>query len=316
MGRKRTRKEPLSRTQLEQGAHPQFNQSQQLNSDAYNMAYNQMLNIALSRFKWLNLPKTCDAWFLEYNLLYFGYATIAFPNSQKGIFYSTQAVTESNYNVYYRPRKWWSYGLNGWRFPVNNNNGVFVYSNSARTPLIPTIRFFAHEIEDLYMVRRQNRFHQKIPFILETPPAQENAAVQLLKEMSGGELAIMATNGFSDSMRAQVLQTGVKYIGEEVQQDIQNTWNNFYLALGISNIPVMKTERQTSTEIKTLNEPSDMRALSELNARREACDTLNTRFEKYLSEPIQVVWNEDNYSDNYNYWNNIERQMGADDDLA
>lgn len=203
MGRKRTRKEPLSRTQLEQGAHPQFNQSQQLNSDAYNMAYNQMLNIALSRFKWLNLPKTCDAWFLEYNLLYFGYATIAFPNSQKGIFYSTQAVTESNYNVYYRPRKWWSYGLNGWRFPVNNNNGVFIYSNSARTPLIPTIRFFAHEIEDLYMVRRQNRFHQKIPFILETPPAQENAAVQLLKEMSGGELAIMATNGFSDSMRAK-----------------------------------------------------------------------------------------------------------------
>lgn len=138
--------------------------------------------------------------------------------------------------------------------------------------------------------------------------------MQLLKEMSGGELAIMATNGFSDSMRAQVLQTGVKYIGEEVQQDIQNTWNNFYLALGISNIPVIKTERQTSTEIKTLNEPSNMRALSELNARREACDTLNTRFEKYLSEPIQVVWNEDNYSDNYNYWNNIERQIGADDD--
>ena len=43
---------------------------------------------------------------------------------------------------------------------------------------------------------------------------------------------------------------------------------------------------------------------------------LMSRFEKYLSEPIQVVWNEDNYSDNYNYWNNIERQMGADDDNA
>lgn len=50
------------------------------------MAYSQMLNIALSRFKWLNLPKTCNAWFLEYNLLYYGYATIAYPHSKPGVF--------------------------------------------------------------------------------------------------------------------------------------------------------------------------------------------------------------------------------------
>lgn len=68
------------------------------------MAHSQMLNIALSRFKWLNLPKTCDAWFLEYNLLYFGYATIAFPHSKPGVFFSTQAVTTSNFNVYYKPK--------------------------------------------------------------------------------------------------------------------------------------------------------------------------------------------------------------------
>lgn len=104
MGRKRTHKRPLTRAEMGERGAPVWQQSQALNSQAYSMAYSQMLNIALSRFKWLNLPKTCDAWFLEYNLLYFGYATIAFPHSKPGVFFSTQAVTTSNFNVYYKPK--------------------------------------------------------------------------------------------------------------------------------------------------------------------------------------------------------------------
>lgn len=104
MGRKRTHKRPLTRAEMGERGAPMWQQSQALNSQAYSMAYSQMLNIALSRFKWLNLPKTCDAWFLEYNLLYFGYATIAFPHSKPGVFFSTQAVTTSNFNVYYKPK--------------------------------------------------------------------------------------------------------------------------------------------------------------------------------------------------------------------
>ncbi len=313
MGRKRTHKRPLTRAEMGERGAPVWQQSQALNSQAYSMAYSQMLNIALSRFKWLNLPKTCDAWFLEYNLLYFGYATIAFPHSKPGVFFSTQAVTTSNFNVYYKPKKWDSYGINGWGFPVNNSNGVFIYANRARTPLIPTIEFFAHEIEDLYMTRRQNRFNQKTPFILEVPAGQQTAGINVIKQISGGEMAIMATPGFTDSMKANVLKTNVEYIGMELQNDIQNTWNAFYQSLGIKNLP-LKMERQTADEINDYGEPTDLRALSELEERRAACDILNTRFRKYLKEPIQVVWNEDNVSRNYAYLTDVERMN--DDDNA
>lgn len=34
-------------------------------------------------------------------------------------------------------------------------------------------------------------------------------------------MAIMATPGFTDAMKAQVLNTGVEYIGMELQNDIQ-----------------------------------------------------------------------------------------------
>lgn len=306
MGRKRTQKQPLQRSQLEQGA-PVWQQSQTLNNQAYLMAYNQMLNIAISRFKWINLPKTCDAWFLEWNLLHYGYATIAFPQSQKGIFYSTQAVTRSNYNVYYLPKQWESYGINGWRFNVNNSNGVFIYANQARTPLIPTIEFFAHEIEDLYMTRRQNRFHQKIPFILEVPASQETAGVNVIKQISGGELAMMVTPSFSETLKPRVLETNTPYLGDQIQSDIQNTWQSFYQALGINSLPY-KNERQTADEINDYSQPADLRALSELDARRKACETLNTRFAQYLDAPIEVVWNSDIITDNYDYTHNLTLQ--------
>lgn len=312
MGRKRTHKRPLTRAEMGEHGAPVWQQSQQTNSQAYLMAYSQMLNIALSRFKWLNLPKTCDPWFLEYNLLYFGYATIAYPHSKPGVFFSTQAVINSNFNVYYKPKRWTSYGINGWSFPVDNSNGVFIYANKARTPLIPTIEFFAHEIEDLYMTRRQNRFHQKTPFILEVPASQETAGVNVIKQISGGEMAIMATPGFTDTMKAHVLNTGVDYIGMELQNDIQNTWNSFYQALGIKNLP-MKMERQTADEINDYGEPTDLRALSDLEERRAACDILNSRFAKYLTEPIQVVWNQDNISQNYDFMTNLKEQEETDD---
>ena len=163
------------------------------------------------------------------------------------------------------------------------------------------------------MTRRQNRFHQKTPFILEVPAGQQTAGVNVIKQISGGEMAIMATPGFTDSMKSQVLKTGVEYIGMELQNDIQNTWNAFYQALGIKNLP-MKMERQTADEINDYGEPTDLRALSELEERRAACDVLNTRFEKYLDAPIEVVWNQDNISKNYDYMTNLQEQEESDND--
>lgn len=163
------------------------------------------------------------------------------------------------------------------------------------------------------MTRRQNRFNQKTPFILEVPAGQQTAGINVIKQISGGEMAIMATPGFTDSMKANVLKTNVEYIGMELQNDIQNTWNAFYQSLGIKNLP-LKMERQTADEINDYGEPTDLRALSELEERRAACDILNTRFAKYLKEPIQVVWNEDNISRNYSYLTDVERMN--DDDNA
>ena len=64
-------------------------QSSAWNQRTYAMYRNWIYAIALTRFKWVNLPPTCNERYLEWTLLNQGVATIAFPKKQPGVFYST-----------------------------------------------------------------------------------------------------------------------------------------------------------------------------------------------------------------------------------
>ena len=57
-------------------------------SAAYNqrlfiMFRQQIIDLALTRFRWVNLPPTCDSRYLEWTLLFQGCATIAHPKSDE-----------------------------------------------------------------------------------------------------------------------------------------------------------------------------------------------------------------------------------------
>ena len=79
--------------------------------------------------------------------------------------------------------------------------------------------------------------------------------------------------------------------------------------LGIGN-STFKNERQTEDEIRGQKQPTELLALSGLSMRRRAAEKLNRRFEKYLTKgPIEVVWNQDNISENYNLLSNMQTQL-------
>lgn len=284
-------------------------QSDALNNQTYWYYVNIITQIAMSRFRWLNLPSTCDERFLEWTLCYEGVATIAFPKKLKGTFYSTQAVTEGPINVYDNPTKWRSFGNNGWNFYCNNNNGVLVYDNVTRYPIMEGIQLYANELTHIRMTKRMNRMHQQIPWILKGPQEKRQDMANLFKQVAGGEPAILATNGI-DNIEFDALQTNVPYLGEELAQDEINVWNRIYTMLGIEN-NLFKAERQTEDEIRAQKSPTALVLLASLNERRKAADKLNTRFGQYLKEPIQVVLRQDNESDNWNFEHNIQAQLRA-----
>lgn len=283
-------------------------QSADFNQRLYNGFRTQILNLAMSRFKWINLPATCDERFLEWTLLLQGVATIATPSrgKRKGSFYSTQAVIQNFPNVYDNPTRWESFGNNGWRFNVSAKNGVLVWDNLTRMPILDLLEIYARELTDVVRTKQLNRQHQKVPFIITGSQDQKLDMLNLYKMVDGGEPAILATNSMS-TIDFKALKTDVPFLGNELQSELLNIWNNIYTLLGIDNMP-FKAERQIQDEVNSAIEPASMMALSPLTARRDACRKLNERFEPFIEKPIDVVWRQDNASDNYNFAKNAKDQ--------
>lgn len=277
----------------------------------YSMYRNQILSLALTRFEWHGLPPTCNPRFLEWTLLTQGQATISFPKEQPGIFYSTQVAWNSAPNLYDNPASWQSIGNNGWRFSANPNQGVVVWDNLLRAPILDAIDLQARELTDLTRTEQINRLHQKTPFILTGPQDKKIDLQNVWKQIAGGEPAVIGTDGLSQ-IEVSAIKTDVPYLASELDAAIQNTWTRIYQLLGIDAMP-FKQERQIEDEVISQQAPSSMQALGFLAARREAAEVLNERFSQYLEEPITVTMREDWESDNFDMTHNLKDRIEAQD---
>ena len=268
---------------------------------------NLIMSMAMSRFRWLHLPPTCNERYLEWTLCLQGVATIAFPKHQKGTFYSTQAVQQGPYNIYDNPTKWISFGNNGWRFSCDHENGVLIYDNISRFPIMEGIRLYAQELAHIRLTRTINRLHQQVPYVLTGPQEKEQDMRNLFKQIAGGEPAVIATAGLS-AIEVDAIQTQVPYIAHDLNEDEENTWKQIYTMLGLANVP-FKAERQTEDEIAAQKGPTQLTLLSYLEERRRAAYKLNRRFGNFLEHPIEVVLRADNESENWNFQHNIQAEM-------
>ena len=219
-------------------------QSADFNSLLFRSYHDLIVNLALARFEWKNLPPTCDERFLELSLITNGQATICTPRKGKhaGDWFSTQVSYGGFINVYGNPTEWDSFGNGGWRIKCDSRNAVMIYDNLARTPMIPLLDYFARELTDLAIAKRLNRQHQKVPFIFTGTQDQSMDLLNVWKQIDGGEPAILGTDTLS-GLKPEVFKTDVPYLGEEMDASEQNVWHKIYTFLGIENMP-FKAERQ------------------------------------------------------------------------
>lgn len=280
-------------------------QSATANDMAYHFYIDMMLKMAISRFRWLNLPTTCDERYLEMTLALQGCASIAYPSKMRGTFLSLQCAPQGRPNMYDRPNSWLAIGQNGTRYSCDRQQGVVIFDNETRRPIMTGIMLYASELTHVRMTRNMNRLHQQIPFIMKGPQEKYQDMTNMFKQVAGGEPAIIGTDDI-DSIKYEAMSTGVKFIGEELALDERNVWNSVYTMLGIRNSTI-KQERMTEDEIEAQKQPSTLVLMSSLNERRRAAKELNTRFGAYLEKPIEVVLRHDNESDNWNITHNIKQ---------
>lgn len=270
------------------------------NQQLFNMFQNDLMELALSRFRWVGLPETCNERFLEWTLMSEGSATLAFPSLASETLLSLKSVQQGAPNMYDEPRAWRALGVNGkTNFMCNWTNGVWVWDNSTRYPIMVKINIWARELADIMRTKQINRYHMRMPFVITTSQDRAYDAQNFYKSIADGEPFVLAFDNFSDIQTTTTMPDRSKeYIGDKLQEDWANTWDSIYRELGIDSMP-FKEERMIEDEVNSTMQPTELARLSPLAMRRAACDKLNSRFGDKLNEPVTVVWARDNISSNY-----------------
>lgn len=274
-------------------------QSANMNRVWYQFYRWRIATLAQNRYRWIGLPSTCDTRFLELTLYTQGRATIAFPKKQKGIFYSTQAAMDGRLNVYGYPSRWRSIGLNGWNFRVTSANGVYIFDNTQRYPLVTVADLYARELADIQRTMQINRMHQKTPLILTTDQDHTLDLTNMAKQIGGGEPMILGYKSLRDIEIDVLTDKPAPFIGKELIEAQEAVWKQVFETFGIPNL-TFKTERMIEDEVNNMESGTSIMLLDGLKERRKAAQALNARFGKYFNEPVRVEFNTDWESQQYN----------------
>ena len=81
-------------------------QSSNFNQRSFTKNMSMLLSLAMNRFRWENLPNTCDARFLEWALHRNGIATICFEKDMPDVWQSLFAMPFGEFDAYGIPVQW------------------------------------------------------------------------------------------------------------------------------------------------------------------------------------------------------------------
>lgn len=301
---------PLYKTDYPNGVQPLYWTTTAWNQSAYDFFFRQLCGIAMNRFKWIDLPPEVDSWFLEQTLLYCGMATISAPPDMDMVnAFAMQVVTKGNPNANYEFKRWTAWGYDGLHWDCTPDNGVIVYDNFDRVPIVAQLQFIASECANIMRTKQTVRQHMRQPIILTAPNEMKQQLVNLTSQIGNGQPYIVTYNNFATDVNVTPLNVSNGHESSDLpalQADLKDVWNMGLAFLGITT-GEKKMERQSVPEIQQENNPTSLQALNSLAMRRNACEKLN----ELTGLNTRVVWNADNQSDNYNVMNNLATILSA-----
>ena len=278
-----------------------------------------LVQLASNRFRWIGLPDSVDSAYLELLLVTQGCAAISFPAKFPGGFMAGHMAMHGKGNVYLRAVKWTQTQPNGSVWQADISQGVPVYENRTRYPIMRMLEIYAQELTDIRLTKQVNRYHQRIPMILAADSDSELDAFNTAKQIGGGEPMILVRKQGWGMKYEALTDKPAPYIGAELTEDERAVWAQVYDLLGIPNV-IYKKERQITDEVRAQNEQTSLLRMSALAERRLAADELNRRFyepnalyPKLLDEPISVVYMEDYESVDWNTAHTLDYEGGEQD---
>lgn len=252
----------------------QFDDTAALNNLTFLDYYKRMRLLALSMFKWENLPDTMNERFLEKTLYYNGIA--CFINDSELGFLNLKCMPADYLNVYEEAYKYTAYSIN-YTKEYDLENLVLVRNNYENIPTDTTIQLFARRLYEAERTIDVNIKAQKTPVLIKCDEKQRLTLKNIYMEFDGNTPVIYGDKNL-DIGGVQVLETNAPYIADKLQEYKRNVWNEFLSFLGVNNVETEKSERLISDEVTANNQMIDLSAQTMLLTRQQAAETFNKRY--------------------------------------
>ena len=278
----------------------QFWESANANSIAEQYYLSRLSELAMSMFKWKELPDSIDARFLEYTLFYEG-AAVFFKDDdlldrnlseneqgEDGTYLALQVVLGGKLNVYRVPNDRKAYAVNTYNKKLTAKDSVIIWNNMLRLPEYGRMMFYAQKLAQIDRAIDVNVKGQRFPIAILCDESQRLTLKNVYEQYDGNQPFIFGDKSL-DLSGIQVINTGSPFVSDKLQQLKNNIWAEAMMCLGIPNSPSEKKERLVANEAKVSQGGTLASRSSRLEMRKRACDEIN----KMFGLDIDVEYNQD-----------------------
>lgn len=236
--------------------------------------YKMFNDIMLSRFKYENLPETCNERALEITLCYYGYA-LFFEDENLGLIH-TPCNLQGPFNIYYESinRDAYSYAYHARR---TIDDSVLIRCNKTMIgDYVNLVNYIPKIVNAIRSVDVHTNTIKK-PFMIVASEKELPSVKRALNAIDDNESAVVGSKlGNPDSF--QVLSLVQNSFLSEMWGNVKNYYQQLYTALGVVNTYSQKKERLVVSE--SVGEENSIRHIleSELSCREEAIYNVNKMF--------------------------------------
>ena len=250
--------------------------NKKLNNLTFTDYFYRLSLIALSIFKWENLPNGINERWIEKYLFDIG-ECMFFKDPILG--FRVSKSIDKGINIYNEPidLEPESTGLTEPKTYKNGIDTVLIKNNDLSIPTLPTLQLYAYRLADLTRAQDVNITAQKTPILIITSDRQKLTMKNVFNQWSGNEPVIYGDKEMNiDGVK--VLKTDAPIVFDKIQIQKHQLWNEVMTFLGVNNANQDKKERLVDDEVQANNEQVKICLDVMLKARQSACSEINRIF--------------------------------------
>lgn len=237
---------------------------------------NTFMELAVNRFKYINLPDSIDPRFLELTLLTTG-SVCFFEDDILG--YKALPGAWSGFDTQYNPIDYHIVAPTGFTGDFNIGNSVIIWNNFMRNSDMPTIYMYADMLAEIYTTTKINLKGQKHPLVvLADSESQRLSLENAYAKLDGNHPVIYVKNDNRIDRNFTCIDAKVPFIAKDLLEVAKFYMEEFLKWLGVRVNLNTRRDRLIASEQRDANAVTFQLRNRGLHARQEGIRKINNMF--------------------------------------